>query len=49
MPKKVKIIVRLFVIAIFGFLGTCWYQDYQYTHNYERDVSHHGDKKWQQN
>jgi len=36
MPKKIKYIVILISLIIFAGLVTMYYQDYQYTHNYER-------------
>ena len=34
--KKVKYTIILISLIIFAGLGTMYYQDYQYTHNYER-------------
>jgi len=36
MSKKIKYIAILISLIIFAGLGTMYYQDYQYTHNYER-------------
>ena len=34
--KKVKYIIIIISLIIFAGLGTIYYQDYQYTHNYDR-------------
>ena len=36
MPKKTKYIVIFISLIIFIGMGTIYYQDYKYTHNYEK-------------